>query len=103
MNKIWIVLSLLLIINFSGYTEPLYIIFNNQRGYFIPEDEFDEVLLALANLEWHKNYNAILEDENTALRSKNFKIATELWITRGVTVLSLLLSVSHSLIREMGK
>ena len=102
MNKIWMIL-LFIIISLNVYTEPLYITYNNQRGYFIPENEFDDILLALADLELYKDNNSILNDENAILRSEHLKIATELWITRGVTVLSLLLSVSHSLIREMGK
>lgn len=76
--------------------DPLYITWRGEKGYFIPEEEFKDILLVFSDLKYYKNTSALLT------KRKN-EILRELWITRGVTVLSLTLSIVHSIMREVGR
>lgn len=84
-------------------TEPLFITYQGKMGYFIPEKEFDNVLLMMSDLEWYKTENQILKDTNQALLDDRKRYRIELWISRGTTVLALMLSVTHSILREVGR
>jgi len=90
-NNLWkilslIAVSLLCIITVRLHAEPIQITYNGVNGYFLTEQDFTDVLLALSDLKYYRELSAAYKLEIKRLEQTNI-------ITGGIGLVLLCITI----------